>query len=134
MAMMSPRPMHDRRMPMVLAGLIVVLALPIFFIAGWPIEGWALGAVLWGGAQAFGLILNKAGIGSPDMRGSGIVAFGMFGRGIILMVILIVVATFDPNLALAGALVYALAYSAELALGMSMYFSGEAKHVGGDSE
>ena len=126
--------MHDKRMPMVLGGLVVVLALPIFLIAGWPIEGWALGAVLWGGAQGFGLILNKAGIGQPNMRGSGIVAFGMFGRGIILMVILIVVASFDPNLALAGALVYAVAYSAELGLGMSMYFSGEAKQVGGESK
>lgn len=114
-------------MPVALGGLVVVMALPIFLIADWRIEGWALGAVLWAAAQMFGLILNKAGIGAPNMRGSGIVAFGMFGRGIVLMMLLIVVASFDPSLALAGALVYAIAYSAELALGVSLYFSGESK-------
>ncbi len=127
MAFLTPRPMHDRRMPVALGALVVVAALPIFLIADWRIEGWALGAALWAAAQAFGLILNKAGIGSPTIRGSGIVAFGMFGRGIVLMMTLIVVASFDPNLALAAALVYAVAFSAELALGISMYFSGESK-------
>jgi hypothetical protein len=127
MAFLTPRPLHDRRMPVALGGLVVVAALPIFLIADWRIEGWALGAVLWAVAQMFGLILNKAGIGAPNIRGSGIVAFGMFGRGIALMMILIVVASFDPNLALAGALVYAIAFSVELALGISMYFSGESK-------
>ena len=125
--MMSPRPMHDKRMPVALGALVVVVALPIFLIADWGIDGWVLGAVLWGAAQVFGLILGKAGIGAPTIRGSGIVAFGMFGRGIVLMVILIAVASFDPSLALAAALVYAVAFSAELALGLSMYFSGGGK-------
>ncbi len=127
MALMTPRPMHDKRMPIALGALVVVIAIPIFLIADLRIEGWALGAVLWGGAQAFGLILGKAGIGEPNLRGSGIVAFGMFGRGILLMILLIVIASFDPGLALAGALVYAAAFSAELALGLSMYFAGEPK-------
>lgn len=127
MAVMSPRPMHDKRIPIALGALVIVAALPIFLIADWAIEGWALGAVLWGAAQVFGLILGRAGIGAPNIRGSGIVAFGMFGRGIVLMVILIAVASFDRTLALAAALVYAVAFSAEFALGLSMYFAGEPK-------
>jgi hypothetical protein len=128
MAFLTPRPIHDRRVPIALGALVVLVALPIFLIADWRIEGWALGAVLWGAAQVLGLILSKAGIGSPNLKGSGIFAFGMFGRGIGLAVLLIVIASFDPGLALAGALVYAAAFTTELGLGLSMYFSGEAKY------
>ena len=124
--------MHDRRIPIALGALVVIVALPIFLIAGWPIEGWALGAVLWGAAQVLGVILNKAGIGQPNLRGSGVFAFGMFGRGIALALLLIVIASFQPGLALAGALVYAAAFTAELALGLSMYFSGEPKYPGSE--
>ena len=48
-----------------------------------------------------------------------------YGRA--LAVLLIVIASFDPGLALAGALVYAAAFTAELGLGLSMYFSSESK-------
>jgi hypothetical protein len=51
----------------------------------------------------------------------------MMGRGILLMVVLLAVAVGDPGLALAGALVYAAAYTSELALGLTLYFSGEPK-------
>ena len=35
MALMTPRPLHDKRMPLALGALVVVVALPIFLIAGW---------------------------------------------------------------------------------------------------
>ena len=112
---------------MVAGGLVVALALPIFLITGWRVQGWALGAVLWAGAQAFGYLLGRAGIGAPTLSGSGVTAFGMMGRGIVLMDALIVIASVDPGLALAGALVYAFAFSVELAFSLSLYFSGRAK-------
>jgi len=125
--LLNPRPMPERRLPVVAGGAIVALALPIFFIADWRIEGWALGAVLWLGSQLLGLLFARVGIGEPNLRGSGVVAFGMMIRGILLMVVAIAVAAADPRLALAGALVYALAYSAELGLSLTLYFSGEPK-------
>jgi hypothetical protein len=39
----------------------------------------------------------------------------------------IAIAVSDPRLALAGAVVYALAYSLELALSLVLYFAGEPK-------
>lgn len=105
----------------------MALALPIFVIAGWPIKGWALGAVLWIGSQLLGLVLDRAGIGAPNLSGSGIAAFGMMTRGILLMIVAIVVATVNPTLAIAGALVYAVAYSLELGLSLSIYFSGSGE-------
>ncbi|MGH3035540.1 MAG: hypothetical protein ACRDMU_00015 [Gaiellaceae bacterium] len=116
--------MPERRVPVALGGAVVALALPIFLLAGWRVQGWALGALLWAASQAFGLLFARAGIGVPTLRGSGIVAFGMMGRGIGLVLVLIAVAVYDPRLALAAALVYAAAYSAELAASLVLYFGG----------
>jgi hypothetical protein len=126
-AILTPRPMPERRMPIVLGGAVIALALPVFLLAGWDVRGWALGALVWAGSQLVGLLLNKAGIGEPTLRGSGIAAFGMMGRGIGLVLVLIAVAVVNPSLALAGALVYAAAYSAELAASLALYFSGSPK-------
>jgi hypothetical protein len=126
-AFLTPRPMPERRLPVVLGGTVVALALPLFLVAGWRVQGWALGAVVWLASQALGLVLARVGIHEPTLRGSGIVAFGMMIRGILLAVLLIALAAADPYLALAGALVYAAAYSVELALSLALYFSGSPR-------
>jgi hypothetical protein len=119
--------MPERRLPALAGGAVVALALPIFLIADWPLRGWALGAVLWIASQLLGLVFTRIGIGEPNLRGSGVVAFGMMARGILVMVVALAVAVSDPTLAIAGALVYALAYSLELGLSLTIYFSGEPK-------
>ena len=119
--------MPERRLPVIAGGAVVALALPVFLIAGWPVRGWALGAVLWAASQLLGVLFNRVGIGEPNLRGSGVVAFGMMARGILLMIVAVAVAATNPTLALAGALVYAVAYSVELGLSLTIYFSGEAK-------
>jgi hypothetical protein len=124
MAILTPRALPDRRMPVIAGALVVAIALPVFLAAGWGIEGWALGAGLWVASQILGFLFTRVGIGAPKLSGSGFVAFGMMSRGIVLMVVAIVVAAFDPTLALAGALVYAAAYTVELALSLTAYYSG----------
>lgn len=124
---LTPRPMPERRLPVVAGGTVVAFALPIFLIVGWRLDGWALGAGFWLGSQLLGLLFARVGISEPTLRGSGVVAFGMMLRGILLMVAAIAVATSDPDLAAAGALVYALGYSVELALSLMLYFGGGRK-------
>ena len=126
-SLLSPRPMPERRLPVLAGAAIVAFALPIFFLTGWRLEGWALGAVLWAASQALGVLFARVGINEPTLRGSGLVAFGMMGRGILVALAAIAVAVGDPRLAAAGALVYALAYTTELALGLTLYFAGEPK-------
>jgi len=122
--LLSPRPLPARRLPLAGGALVVAFGLPVFVLAGWPLEGWALGAVLWLASQALGLLFDRIGIREPTLRGSGVVAFGMMTRGILVMLVAIAVAVSDPQLALAGALVYALAYSLELAFSLVLYFGG----------
>jgi hypothetical protein len=126
-ALLQPRPLPDRRLPVLVGGAVVAVALPIFLLAGWDVRGWALGALLWAGSQLVGLLLNRVGIGEPTLRGSGVAAFGMMGRGIVLVLVLLAVAVANPSLALAGALVYAAAYSAELVTSLALYFSGSPR-------
>lgn len=122
--MLSPRPLPARRLPVMAGALVVAFSLPIFVLAGWTLRGWALGALLWLASQALGLLFDRVGINEPTLRGSGVVAFGMMTRGIIVMLVALVLAVSNPDLALAGALVYAFAYSVELALSLVLYFGG----------
>ena len=122
--LMRPRAVPGRFVPFVAGGALLVLALPIFLIAGWDLRGWALGAVLWAASQALGLVFDRVGIHEPTLRGSGVVAFGMMSRGIVIVLVALVIAVKDPHLAVAGALVYALAYTLELALSLLLYFGG----------
>src|ERR687897_825619 len=125
--LLAPRPMPDRRLAVVAGGVIVALALPVFLVAGWPFAGWALGAGLWLVSRLLDALFSRVGIGEPTLRGSGIVAFGMMARGILLALVAVAVAVIDPSVAIAGALVYAAAYSLELALSLTLYFQGEAR-------
>jgi hypothetical protein len=124
---LSPRPLPDRRLPVIAGGAIVALALPVFVLADWRLGGWALGAGLWVASRILDAIFSRVGIGEPTLRGSGVVAFGMMGRGILLAIAAVAVAVLDPFLAVAGALLYAAAYTLELALSLTLYFQGEAR-------
>jgi hypothetical protein len=123
----TPRPMPSRRLPVAAGAVALGLMLPVFALAGLDLRGWAFGAVLWAASQALGLIFDRAGIGEPNLRGSGVVAFGMMTRGILIVLAAIVVATQEPDLAVAGIVVYALAYTLELGLGLALYFAGEPR-------
>jgi hypothetical protein len=111
--------------PAVGGALVIALALPVFLVAGWRLSGWAIAAVLWAGAQCFGLLLARFQPSPDNLAGSGILAFGMMIRMLAVLVVLLVVTASDSDLGLAAALVYGLAYTAELGLSLAGYFSQE---------
>ena len=117
----TPRPAPSIVLPIVAGTGVIVLALPIYLIAGWRIEAWALAATLWAGSQAFSVLLVRLRA-KGDLVASGVAAFGMMFRAIAVMVVLLVVAASDPHLGLAAAITYALAYTVELGLSLVTYF------------
>jgi hypothetical protein len=121
----TPRPVPNRLTPVAGSAAVLVLALPIFIVAGWRIAGWALAVVLWIAGQGLGLLLVRLRIGLGNLAASGVLAFGMMFRAIAVMVVLVVVAVSDAKLALAAALLYALAYTFELGVSVVSYFAGE---------
>lgn len=122
---LRPRPVPDRRTPMLAGAGAVAFALPLSLVVGWPLRGWALGALLWAGSQLLELLFARVGIASrPSVRGSGVVAFGMMFRGVLVMLVAFAAATADPQVAVAGVLTYAAAYTLELGVFLALFLSG----------
>ena len=121
----TPRPLPSQTLPLLAGAAVVVLALPIFAAAGWDLRGWVIGATLWAGSRALAALLTHLRKGMGNLAGSGVVGFGMTFRALAVMVVIVVLAATDAQLALAATLLYALAYTLELAVALGLYFSGE---------
>jgi hypothetical protein len=121
----TPRPVPGRRVPALAAAGVVVLALPVFLVAGFPLEGWALAAVLWAAGEALGLWLARLPIGADHLKTSGLVALAHSFRGIGVMIVLLAVTAANRDVGIAAVAVYGLAYSLSLGVSLIEYFSGE---------
>lgn len=121
----TPRPMPSRLLPAAAGALVIALALPVFLAAGWPLAGWALGAVLWLAGQGLSLLLTRMRPGASNLAASGVVGISMMFRAVAVGIVVIAVAASDPEFAIAAALVYALAYTLELALSLLAYFGSQ---------
>jgi hypothetical protein len=120
--LVTPRPLPDRRIPAAAAAIVVVLALPVFAIAGWGLDSWALAATLWFASEAVVFALGHLPVGYKALVSSGFVGVAMTLRMIIVAFVLVAVAVSDKSLALPALLLFVVAYSVELALSMSLYF------------
>ena len=123
----TPRPVPNRIVPLVAGAGLLVLALPIYLLLGWRVQGWALAALLWVGGQGLALLLTRLRVGLDNLAASGVLAFGMMFRSILVMVVLLVVAVNDGRLALSAALLYTATYTLELGVSFVEYFSGEPR-------
>jgi hypothetical protein len=123
----TPRPEPRHLLPALGSGLVVLLALPVFLVAGWSIGGWALAAVIWIAVHAIDALLLRARGDAANLAASGVQAFGLFFKAIGLLVVLVAAAVASPHLAVAAAVTYALAYTFELGLSLVAYFGADAK-------
>jgi hypothetical protein len=81
--------------------------------------------LLWVGAQAIGWLLARIRPSADNLAASTVLAFGMMARVLAVLVVLVAVAASDRGLGLAAVLVYALAYTAELAVSLGSYYVQE---------
>ncbi|HXY85092.1 MAG TPA: hypothetical protein VEH52_06365 [Gaiellaceae bacterium] len=120
----TPRPEPRHVLPAVGGAIVLLLALPVFLLAGWPIAGWGLAAVLWVAVHLIDVVLHRTRGDTSNVAASGVQAFGLFFKSIGLLVVLVAAAAADRTLAISAALTYALAYTFELGLSLATYFSG----------
>lgn len=123
----TPRPVPPKLLPALGASLVLVLALPIFVVAGWSVAGWALGTLLWVGVRAIGLLLDRVKGAGENAAASGLLAFGMMFKALAVLIVLIAVASSHPHTAVAAAIVFGLAYTAELGIALYTYFGAQAR-------
>ena len=123
----TPRPVPSRLAPVLAGASVILLALPVFVVADFPLAGWALGATLWIAAQLLGLVLTRLRLGAGNLAHSGVVGIGMSFRAVAVMAVAIAVATVDAQVGVAAALLYALAYTLELLVSLALYFGSPAR-------
>ena len=123
----TPRPLPSRLAPTLAGGTIIALALPIFAVAGWPLQAWALAAVLWAAAELFALVLARLP-GDPDnLAAAGMRGIGTTSRALLVGVVLVIVTVSNESVGLAAAILYAIAFTAELGVGLATYFGAETR-------
>ena len=122
----TPRPVPGRMLPAIAGAGLLALALPVFIAARLPFAAWVLAVVLWLAGQGLALLLARLGPGADKLAASGVVGIGMTLRSVAVGVVLIAVAATDARLGLSAAVLYALAYTLELAVSLLAYFGQEA--------
>jgi hypothetical protein len=122
----NPRPEPGHLLPALGGGLVVLLALPVFLVAGWGIGGWALAAVIWLAVHAIDALLHRTRSNAANLA-AGVQAFGLFFKSVGLLAVLVAAVVASPHLAVAAAVTYALAYTFELGLSLVTYFGAAAK-------
>jgi hypothetical protein len=115
-ALLTPRAEPGHLLPAAAGGAVLLLALPVFLLAGWPVKGWAIAAVLYTAVHVIDFAIARSRIGN------GARVFGVFFKSIGLLVVLVATVSSDKDLALAAALTYALAYTFELGLSLAAYY------------
>ena len=120
--LLTPRPLPARRLPVAAGAFVIAFSFPVFLIAGWRIEGWLLGAVLWLGVEGIDLVLTRLRGRTANVAGSAVLAFGLSFKAIAVLAVLLAAAATRPHVAAAAAIVYVLAYTFELGLSLISYF------------
>ena len=123
----TPRPVPGRLLPAIAGTTVIALALPVFIAAGWPLDAWMLAAVLWVAGEALAALLTRLRLGVDNLAASGVVGIGMSFRAIAIGIVLVAVAASDARLGVSAALLYALAYTLELAVSLVTYFGRPAR-------
>jgi hypothetical protein len=122
----TPRPVPGRLLPAAGGALVLLLALPVFLLAGWDVAGWGLGAVLWFGLEAIELVLTRLRERTANVAASAVLAFGLTFKAVVVLAVLVAAAATRPHAAVAAAIVYVLAYTLQLGLSLATYFGTKA--------
>jgi hypothetical protein len=122
----TPRPVPGRLLPALGGAVVILLALPVFLLADLDLAGWALGALLWFGLEAIELVLTRLRERTANVAASAVLAFGLTFKAVAVLEVMIAAAATRPDVAVAAAIVYVLAYTFQLGVSLVTYFGGKA--------
>ena len=122
----TPRAIPGRLAPAIAGTAVILLGLPVFAVAGWPLAGWALAAVLWLAGQALAALLARLPLDTGNVAAAGMRGIGTSFRAFAVGIPLVAVTAADERVGLAAVLLYALAFTLELVVSLVAYFGTEA--------
>ena len=123
--LLTPRPIPSRLLPTGSAAAAIALALPLFLVAGWPVKGWALGAILWAGLEALSFVIARLRARTTGTVSSSLQGIELLFKALAVLAVVLAAAHSDASVAVAAILVYALAYTLGLMLSVASYFGTE---------
>ena len=86
-----------------------------------------MAAVLWIAGQLLAAVLTRLPLGTGNLAAAGMRGIGTTFRAMAVGIPLVAVTAADEHVGLAAMLVYALAFTAELAVSLVVYFAAPAK-------
>jgi hypothetical protein len=101
--------------------VLLVLALPVFVVAGWPLAGSAAGGGAWLAQRGIQVLLNRRAAASDDPRAVvGITVGSMVGRGWLVALTIFAVGLSDEDAGLAAAVLVIVLFTAYFTVSMIM--------------
>ena len=98
---------------------LLALALPLFLVAGWPMLGYAAGAVAWLAQRALQYWTNAKATASDDIRTSvGIITGSMIGRGWLCAITIFAAGMVENDAGLAAAVLVIACFTAYFTVSM----------------
>jgi hypothetical protein len=121
-ALLTPRAVPARLLPALGGALVLLLALPLFLLLGWPLAGWGIATVLWVAVHAVDTVLARTRASAANLAASAVQVFALLFKSLGLLVVLFATVAANAELAVAAAITYALAYTLELGLSLLSYY------------
>lgn len=99
--------------------VLLAVALPIFLLAGWPMLGFAAGAVAWLTQRAIQHYTTRKAVESNDLRGTaGWITGSMIGRGWLCAITIFAAGMVENDAGLAAAVLVIACFTAYFTISM----------------
>ena len=84
-------------------------------------------AVLWVASEIFAAVLTRLPNSPDNLAAAGMRGIGTTSRALLVGIVLVIVTVSNESVGIAAAILYAIAFTVELGVGLATYFGGEAK-------
>jgi hypothetical protein len=98
-----------------LDAIVAILAIPVFLIAGWPLEGWFWATALWAVNRYAQSVIERRAAQMGALRGVGVLGASMLLRPWIGMLVLFLITKHDTALAVSAVLLFLLLVTIDIA-------------------
>jgi hypothetical protein len=98
-----------------LDAIVAILAVPVFLIAGWPLEGWFWATALWAVNRYLQSVIERRAARMGALRGVGVLGASMLLRPWIGMLVLFLITKSDTALAVSAVLLFLVLVTIDIA-------------------
>ncbi|HET7170789.1 MAG TPA: hypothetical protein VFI18_04060 [Gaiellales bacterium] len=95
--------------------IVALLAVPVFLLAGWPLEGWFWATALWAANRYLQAVIERRAARMGALRGVGVLGASMLLRPWIGMLALFLITKDDTALAVSSVLLFLLLVTIDIA-------------------